>query len=226
MVFDLDGTLLDTEPAYRRAFTAALAQFGKTIESADYAALIGLPSSARRQRLKQLFGAGFPASAFFDAYYRCRAVQLAGGIALKPGVLPLLALLDHASLPCAIATSASAATASDHLAKAGLDGRFTVVVTRDDVAHGKPAPDSFVCAAAGLGLPPAGCLAIEDSYHGISAAHRAGLMVVMVPDSLPPTAETRRCCVATLDGLPALADYLTPALMQPHPTTDRSRLRV
>ena len=226
VVFDLDGTLLDTEPAYRQAFMAALAQSGRSIAPQAYNGLIGLPSSVRRQLLQQMFGALFPIDSFFEAYYRLKAAALVGGIALKPGVLPLLALLDRASLPCAVATSASASTASAHLAKVGLAGRFAAVVTRDDVVNGKPAPDSFIAAAARLGAPPANCLAVEDSYHGIEAAWQAGLMVVMVPDCLPSTAETLRCCVATLDTLAALAGYLAPTLMQPHPTMDRSPLRV
>ena len=226
VAFDLDGTLLDTEPAYRAAFAAALAQFGRAIAPSEYGRLVGLPSSARRLVLPQLLGAGFPVAAFFEAYYRCREAALADGIALKPGTLPLLDALDDAGVPYAIATSASASTALAHLALAGLDGRFAAVVTRDDVARGKPAPDSFARAAEMLGVSPADCLAVEDSYHGISAAFAAGLMVIMVPDSLPPTADTRRCCLATLNCLTDLTAALAPALMQPHPTMDRSRLRV
>ena len=62
---------------------------------------------------------------------------------------------------------------------------FAAIVTREDVANPKPAPDPFLAAAAQLGVAPADCLALEDSYHGITAAHAAGAMPIMVPDMLP-----------------------------------------
>ncbi len=204
VVFDLDGTLLDTEPAYRTAFHAALGECGWSLPEAGYELLIGLPSTERRVRLPQMLGAAFPVQRFFDAYYRRRADLLRGGVALKPGVAAVLDRLDAAGLACAVATSASAATARAHLQAACLLRRFAVVVSRDDVARGKPAPDSFVRAAALLGVAPQDCLAVEDSHHGITAAHRAGMMVVMVPDLLAPTPESLACCVAVLGGLDEL----------------------
>jgi beta-phosphoglucomutase-like phosphatase (HAD superfamily) len=69
-----------------------------------------------------------------------------------------------------------------NLAAHGLERRFDAVVARGDYARGKPAPDPFLLAAERLGLPAGGCLALEDSPHGVRSAAAAGMMVVMVPD--------------------------------------------
>jgi len=69
------------------------------------------------------------------------------------------------------------------------------VGTRDDVARGKPHPDVFLRAAELLGVPAQECLAVEDSFNGIRAAHAAGMMPVMVPDLVTPTPEIRTLCV-------------------------------
>jgi HAD superfamily hydrolase (TIGR01509 family) len=201
VIFDLDGTLLDTEGHYRLAFEAAMAECGHALPGQDYDRLVGLPSPARRLRLPSLLGAAFPVDAFFAAYYRHRTRALAGAIPLKPGAVQALDLLDAVGTPRAVATSASTATATSHLAASGLAWRIGALITRDHVTHGKPAPDSFLAAAAALGLEPQDCLAIEDSLHGVHAAWSAGLMTVMVPDRLPPTPACRANCLAILNSL-------------------------
>ncbi len=226
VVFDLDGTLLDTERLYRAAFMATLATFGLHLPAGDYDRLVGLPTTARRALLPAMLGEAVTADAFIAAYYRERSAGLAGGIQLKPGVRPLLATLAARSIPAAVATSASAATAGRHLALAGLDGWFATVVTRDDVARGKPAPDSFIAAAARLGTPPGDCLAVEDSPHGVAAAHAAGLMVVMVPDLIAPAPGDRARCDAVLPSLGGLLALLPAGAREPAGENDRSRLRV
>lgn len=201
VVFDLDGTLLDTERAYRAAFFDTVAAFGRSLPASDYDTLVGLPTTARRLLLPAMLGADCPTEHFIESYYQARARHLAGGISLRPGATRLLALLASRSIPVAIATSASAGTAARHLAAAGLGGRFHLVVSRDDVVCGKPAPDSFLLAAAGLDVNASNCLALEDSAHGVAAAHAAGMMVVMVPDVLAPAPETVQCCAAVLEKL-------------------------
>ena len=207
-VFDLDGTLLDTEHLYRAAFYAAMAELGWSLPNASYEGLIGLPSTARRSLISRLLGPAFPADDFFTAYYRHRSAALSCGILLKPGVEQALDLLDASGLPYAVATSASARTARANLASANLLHRFPILVTRDEVDRGKPCPDSFIEAACRLGEAPENCLAIEDSHAGVTAAYQAGMMIVTVPDAVPPNPEMLRCCVAVLGSLHELGALL------------------
>lgn len=201
VVFDLDGTLFDTEPLYRAAFTQAAAALGYPIPHEVYATLVGLPSPARGAVLHRHFGPAFPWAACLRDYYRRRARLLSGGAALKPGALELLAWLEARRIPRAIATCSARRTTLGHLRRAGLAHRFDAVVTRDDVARSKPHPDPFLRAAGALRAAPASCLALEDSHHGVRAAHAAGMMPVMVPDTLPPTEEIRGKCVAVAADL-------------------------
>jgi HAD superfamily hydrolase (TIGR01509 family) len=206
VVFDMDGTLLDTEPAYRIAFGRALAGTGFTTSADFYAGLVGIARRDRAALLRAEFGGGFPLEAFSAAYTSQKAALLAGGIPVRPGVRPMLDALDARRLPCAVATSASRQTALAHLSRSGLLDRFAALVTRDDVDHGKPHPAPFLAAAAALGIAPAHCMAIEDSTPGIHAAHAAGMMTVMVGPL--PDAATRQRCRAVLAGLPDAAALL------------------
>ena len=221
VVFDLDGTLLDTERAYRAAFQDALAASGCTLPGGAYESLVGLATPARRALLPGLLGADCSVDRFLALYYAARARHLAGGIALKPGAGELLAWLRAQAVPVAVATSASAATAARHLGSVGLAGSFPVVVSRDDVAQGKPAPDSFALAASRLGVAARDCLALEDSAHGVASAHAAGLMVVMVPDMVPAGPACARRCVGVLATL-----HDVRGLVETGRADDRSRFRV
>lgn len=199
VVFDLDGTLLDTEPFYARAFAAAAASLGVQPAAELQASLVGIASPERGQLLRATFGAEFPVAAFLRAYYAHRAAVLPARLPLRPGVR---ALLRHLALPRAIATSASRRTALAHLGRAGLAADFAHVVTRDDVARGKPAPDAFLEAARRLEAAPDTCLAVEDSAPGAAAALAAGMQVVLVSAAPPPGLAARCCAVLpSLEGV-------------------------
>jgi beta-phosphoglucomutase-like phosphatase (HAD superfamily) len=105
-----------------------------------------------------------------------------------------------------------------YLGHVGLLEHFSAIVCRDDVANPKPAPDPFLIAAERLGLAPAECLALEDSYHGITAAHAAGTMPIMVPDLLAVTDTVRAKCIAVVVDLHAVQMLLraarTPATVE------------
>ena len=189
VVLDMDGTLLDTEGAYREAFHSALAGFGAVLEDSLYARLIGISSRERGALVQAWLGPAFPWQDCLADYRARKARLLAGPVRTKPGAGELLAELAALNLPCAIATSAGRRTAEAALAGAGLREAVSALVTRDDVAAGKPDPALFLRAAALLGASPERCLAVEDSPPGVAAARAAGMRVVMVPDSLPPGPE-------------------------------------
>lgn len=175
--------------------------------------MIGLPADRCQALLLERLGAGFAAGPFLTAA-EARKLELVrdGRLAVKPGALELLSLLEQRGTPRAVATSSGRAKARHHLEAASIAARFDAV-TRDDVACGKPYPDLYLRAARELGAAPSRCLALEDSYNGIRAAHAARMPVVMVPDLLPPTDETRALCAAIVADLGAVV----PLLAEPVP---------
>lgn len=200
IVFDMDGLLFDSEALYRDAARDAARAVGRELPDAVFLSLIGGAWPDNRARLLTHFGADFAVDAYQADWMRHYDRRAVAGPALKPGVRELLALLDGLALPRAIATSSSRETVHRNLAAHDLDGRFDVVVARGDYVSGKPAPDPFLRAAERLGVAADGCLALEDSAHGVRAASLAGTVVVMVPDLLPASAaEHARCAFVATD---------------------------
>jgi len=193
VIFDMDGLLLDSERLSREALVRAGAAMGYRVTDAFYRLTIGAPADRCRELLRHEFGPDCPAERLQAAHEACLHEMVAAGrLAIKEGATELLDQLDRGRRKRAIATSSSAARARLHLRAVGLDRRFDEIVTRDDVARGKPAPDLFLEAARRLAIAPARCLVLEDSFNGVRAAEAAGMRVVMVPDLLDADAEMRR----------------------------------
>jgi HAD superfamily hydrolase (TIGR01509 family) len=208
VIFDLDGTLLDSERVMRVAMTGAAADLGYALDDDAFAAMIGVHHDGNRLFLANRYGEGFPLDAFYEgARVRFRE-GTRGGPPLRPGVVALLDHLRGMGLPLAVATSTSSPQAETHLAEVGLLDRFDTVVTRSHVLHAKPAPEPYLLAAQRLGVRPTHCLAIEDSPTGVRAAHAAGMATIMVPDLLPADAETRARTVAVVESLTEVIDLL------------------
>jgi HAD superfamily hydrolase (TIGR01509 family) len=210
IVFDMDGLLLNTEILARRALRLAGAELGMDLPESLCERMIGVPADGCRQLLFERYGDGCEPDQLLAASARHLHAQIAAGeLKLLPGVRELLAHLRHHEVPHAIATSSSREKARHHLEAAGLLNVFGTVVTRDDVARGKPFPDLYLEAARRLCVPPRQCLALEDSYNGVRAAHAAGMPVIMVPDLLRPTPEMQRMCLAIMRDLHAVMTMLT-----------------
>lgn len=199
VIFDMDGLLLDTESLAMDALVSAGAALGYEMPRSFCYKMIGAPADKCRMLVDEAYGADFPADDYFAVQEQhLREMVDAGKLRLKAGAAELLDALDARGISRAIATSSSQARAGHHLALTNLTGRFAHIVTRDDVTRGKPFPDPYLRAAELLGVTPSACLALEDSYNGVRAAHAAGIEVIMVPDLLPatPEMEQKACRVA------------------------------
>ncbi|WP_454624748.1 HAD family hydrolase [Bradyrhizobium cenepequi] len=204
VLLDMDGTLLDTERVYFDSLIAALNAHGYTEDVVALChAMIGLPGPECELMLVRRYGDDFPLAEINRAFAANRDEIFRAGLPLKTGAVELLDALRSAQCPMAIVTSSSRRSADRHLALAGIRTRFDTVLTRDDVVRCKPSPDLYVLAAERLRVMPQACVAIEDSNHGVNAAHAAGAITLMVPDMIPPTEETRAKCAAVLPDLNA-----------------------
>ena len=208
VVFDMDGLLIDTETVWRDVQLAEAEAKGLDLPLGVILSLIGQRWQVSRGLLLDHFGPDFDVEAYAAAVSLRHARVCRGGVTLKAGVVELLDLLDALGLPRAIATSSDRQVVVDRLGPAGLLGRFHAVIANEDCAQGKPHPEPYLNAARALGLDPADCLALEDSYSGVRSAHAAGMMTVMVPDLLPATDEIRDIGTAVAESLHQVREAL------------------
>ena len=193
VIFDMDGVIFDSERAVFRCWKALSEKYGFSDLETPYRRCIGVNAAATREIFLSFYGGDFPYDAYQAEVSRDYHARYDGGrLPLKPGIRELLRALRERSLPLAVASSTRTRVVSSQLRDAGLLGFFGAVIGGDQVTRSKPDPEIFLMAAAAVGAAPAGCAVIEDSFNGIRAAARGGMIPVMVPDMLPPDEEMRQ----------------------------------
>ena len=210
LIFDFDGTILDTETPIFEEWRAEYRRFGEELEISLWGQGIGTHGVIDLAvHLAELVGDGHDPIALRQGVRERVRARLAEQ-PLRPGIESLVDEALASELQTAVASSSSSAWVEGWLKHHGIRDRFEHVRSRDHVERLKPAPDLFLSAAEALAVPPASCLVIEDSPNGVLAAQRAGMRCVAVPNSVTrhlemPAAEMK---VESLEGL-SLAEILS-----------------
>ena len=210
VLFDMDGTIFDTEAIYRRAWIRAAKDVGFNVDMDRFFELIcGLNMADMTALVHRVYGEDVP----FEEVRAQRRVYIeedlaAIGLQFKSGAPEILYALKEEGIRIALVTSSGRPLVDRYLRMSGLEDVFDVIMTGETVAHGKPHPEIFLTAAAKLGIEPQCCMVVEDSPNGIRAGHAAGMYTVMVPDLHPYTEALHplvwRCCDALGDLLPLI----------------------
>ncbi|MDJ1136102.1 HAD family hydrolase [Streptomyces iconiensis] len=203
-LFDLDGTLVDTEPRSRSAWVKLFAAHGVPVEAATLAAFAGRPG---KEAIAE-HAADFPGCTAEELYAEAKGYSEHPDlppVAPVPGAVALLHRLREASVPLAVVTSGTRDYAHGELSTLGVLGLFDTVITADDVTRGKPHPEGYLAACAALGTEPERAVVFEDAPAGIEAAKSAGAYCVAVTVTQP---------AATLTA--AGADLVVPDLTSVH----------
>lgn len=185
IVFDLDGTLVDTDRVHLVAFNKVLEPYGKQIDAAFYATnVMGFPNDAIMERLlpERPVDERMAAADRKEAMFRA----MAGDLEPLPGVVALLDWADSVGCACGVVTNAPRANAEMVLDALKLVGRFRTLVIGDEVARSKPDPLPYLTGLSRLGGAPERSVAFEDSRSGATAAVAAGIATVGITTSLAP----------------------------------------
>lgn len=210
VLWDMDGTLIDTEPYWMEAENDLIESHGGTWSDAQAFQLVGNALIVSGRIIKEQTGIPLTPEEIVDALLERVVVKLREHVPWRPGARELLLAARDAGLPCALVTMSY-----ESFARVLVDslpaGTFEVVVTGDMVEHGKPHPEPYLRAAHNLALAPEQCVAIEDSATGVRSAVAAGVPTLAVPHlveipQLDGLVVVPDLAAVSLDDLPRLAE--------------------
>ncbi|MDR2901213.1 MAG: HAD family phosphatase [Treponema sp.] len=187
VLFDMDGLMLDTEGPVLPFWYEIMEKYAYPLDEETLFRTIGVPAYTTEKILKEKYGTDFPYDKITEELVKMvQDDNEKNGIPQKQGLITLLDHLDNMGIPKAVATSTEREKALWKLKHAGIFNRFSVIVTVNDVKHGKPAPDLFLAAAEKLGKAPELCIGFEDSTAGLQSLAAAGVKSVFIKDILTP----------------------------------------
>lgn len=199
-IFDMDGTLLDTEKYYSMGWVAVAADFGKEEEPDLAWKACGLGND-QCVALVQEYYPDVDGKEYVRHIVEFAKKKAEQELSLMPGVMEILRFFEQNKVVMAVASSTETELVEAYLQRTGIRHYFSAVVGGDQVTKGKPAPDIFLRAASLMGVPAKECYVFEDSPNGIRAAEAAGAAAVMVPDQIRPADEIRVLCTEVCGSL-------------------------
>ncbi len=209
VLFDLDGTLTDTEKYYQIAWPKALEHFGYKARDGMALEFRSLGRPFAPIKFKEEFGEDFDYEKVRN--YRKKLIEniiSENGIPLKPGAKEILTYLRENGILTALVTANDYERAERYLKKIDLFDHFDKIICANMVRQGKPAPDIYAYACRELGLDPKETFAVEDSPNGVTSAYLAGCNVIMVPDLTQPDEELNKKLYKKVDNLMQIKDLI------------------
>ena len=182
VIFDLDGVLADSEPWWNEIDAKLLAQYGVRYRGEYHRNVLGVSYRLAVEFFKKAFGLSASADELIQRRGEIATEFFANRVGLFPSAKEVLQELRRMNLRLAVATSSISASARPFLDRHQLTAFFDVIVTGDEIEHGKPHPDIYLRAAAKLNVAADACLVIEDALAGIAAAKAAKMCVAAIPD--------------------------------------------
>lgn len=203
VIFDLDGTLIDTEKYFRVNWPKTFEHFGYTMTDQQYLSIRSLGRPFIYDTLRKI--SGDPDFNYEKVLvYRSELMEESlrkNGLELKKGAVELLSFLKEKGIICVIATASPVDRSERYLKEAGILSYFDRIISARNMKEGKPSPDVYQFAVKELGLKSEECIAVEDSPNGVLSASRAGLKVVFVPDQTPSDGELKKLFYAEAENL-------------------------
>lgn len=185
IIFDLDGTIIDSEPMAMEAWIRAGHDFGLDIAKKDLLPMIGVTAESNRQMILERFGEDIPYEAINQRQKEISHSLHQAGVLLKPGVGDLLVTLKRLGISRCIATSSAKRRSEDLLQGLGLLNEFEFLLSGEEVIYSKPHPEIFQRCMARMNISPELTMVVEDSKNGIIGAKTSKATSVLIPDLLP-----------------------------------------
>lgn len=214
VLFDLDGTLVDTESLSAKSWYLTAEKMGFTIDDETIYSFIGLTRELIIERYADKLGGPDRADEAFDLHYYYKFELAKTDLRLMPGAEEALRTLSARGYKLGLATSSARKIATPELEPFGLLELFGASTCGTEAPRSKPNPDIYLVTAEKLGVDPSECAVVEDSFNGVRAGHAAGMSVFLIPDLVQPTPEIQALCteeLSSLHELPAAIEKLNGA---------------
>ncbi len=208
VIFDMDGTLLDSERLSHKAWDAAAREAGERVTRDVFLKMVGHRSVDCMRVMQREIGKTLPAEKIIASARKHYARLVRSGVPLMPGVREMVGFARERGWKIGVATSTRRESAREKLERAGLWDFVDAATCGDEVVAGKPAPEIYRETAKKLGVPVKNCLAVEDSPTGFRSAFSAGCVTVLIPDLVEPTPEALRDAAGVFSSLLVLRDFL------------------